>query len=228
MRRLLRGVDGAPEWSLVLCAHSYSPADVGLLGKLAAFASATHTPFIVAADPSFVGADSFEDGADVDDWSTTPPSGWDDLRRAPGAHYLAVAIPRFLVRVPYGTRTDAIDSMAFEEFGDGVAPHGHFLWANPVFLAGLIASEEVERGEAPRSHGTIGGLPFYTVKIDGVSQAKPCAEALMSQRTAMHLLDLGLTALVSEKDGDSVRIPRLQSIATPPAPLAVHAVGGQS
>ena len=220
--------DGTPRWSLVICAHAYSSGDVGLLGELAAFAMATRTPLLVAADSSLVGATTFASGADVDEWDRASITGWDALRRTPSARYLAVATPRFLLRVPYGADTDSIDAMAFEEFGDGAIPHEHFLWGNPAYLAALVATQAVERGEAARTHGTIGGLPFHTTKVDGLPEAKPCAEALMSQRTVMHVLELGLTPLVSEKDGDSVRVPRMQSIALPSAPLVIQPIGAES
>lgn len=225
LRDLLRSDDGSPRWSLVLCTHAFESGDVALLGRIAEIGAASHTPWLVSATPGFVGATSFAEGADADDWDPAPPAGWDALRRGADARYVGVALPRFLLRSPYGVETDSIDTMPFEEFGDHPVPHESYLWGSAVFVCGLIATEEVERGASRKSHGTIGGLPFHVDTQDGIPVAKPSAEALISQRTVMHLLDRGVTPLVSQRDGDVVRVPRLQSIATPPAPLAIRQSG---
>ena len=224
---LLLSPAGAPRWSLVLCTHAFGPDDVGLLSRLAATAAHSHTPWIVGALPALAGAATFADGADADEWDTSPPQGWDALRESPQARYLGAALPRFLLRAPYGARTDTIETMPFEEFAGGPAPHENYLWGSGALLCGLIAAEEVEHGAPRSSQGTIGGLPLHVARVDGLAVAKPCAEAYMSQRTVMHLLDRGLTPLVSLKDGDAVRIPRLQSLAAPPSALAFGAAGGR-
>ena len=38
------------------------------------------------------------------------------LQALPAAAYLGLATPRFLMRMPYGRKTDPIDAFAFEEF----------------------------------------------------------------------------------------------------------------
>jgi len=45
---------------------------------------------------------------------------------------------------------------------------------------------------------------------------------VLTERAVAHLLGRGLTPLVSQRDGDAVRIPRLQSIAEPAAPLPIQ------
>jgi hypothetical protein len=49
---------------------------------------------------------------------------------------------------------------------------------------------------------------------------KPCAEALITDRVAVRMLDAGLMPLLSEKHGDAVRVAAVQSIADGGAPLA--------
>ena len=50
--------------------------------------------------------------------------------------------------------------------------------------------------------------------------AKPCAEALLTERAAVRLLESGLMPLLSFKDRDTARLARFQSAADPPTPLA--------
>jgi type VI secretion system protein ImpC len=216
--RLTAGDGGAP-WSLVIAAYHFGPPDVDRLATIAGVAEAMNTPWITAADSRLVGASAFADNGDADDWTHAPVAGWDDLRRLPAARFLGAALPRFLVRLPYGA-DNPVESLSFDELPPGTQPHERFLWGNPAFLAGIVAATAVDRGAPAPTHGTIGGLPLHIEAASG--EALPCAETLLSQRTLLHILGRGLTPLASERDGDAVRIPRLQSIADPPEALPVR------
>ncbi len=208
-------------WTLVIAAFRFGAADVALLAEVAAMGEEMSAPWLTAADPRLAGTASFAGNGDMDDWEPSPMAGWDELRHARSARFLCLALPSFLVRLPYGTE-NPIDSMSFEELESGVAAHESFLWGNPAFLCGLVASTPVERGQPAPSQGTISRLPLHLATIDGAAEALPCAEVLLTQRAVGHLLGRGLTPLVSQRDGDAVRIPRLQSIAEPAAPLLIQ------
>ena len=124
------------------------------------------------------------------------------------------------MRPSYGKATEPCETIAFEEITDGRVSHETHLWGNPAILCGLLARRSAVDGDDPPTQGTVDGLPFQTVMVDGTPTAVPCAEATLSQRSVSFLLDRGLTPLASEKDGDAVRLPRIQSVAHPPAPLA--------
>src|ERR671915_175676 len=59
------------------------------------------------------------------------------------------------------------------------------------------------------------GLPLHHVRAQGEVTAKPCAEALLSLRAADRMIERGVIAVQSQKDGDAVRLGRMQSIAEP-------------
>ena len=218
-QRLSTGADGS--WSVVIAAYEFSPADIELLSAIATVAQATQVPWIAAADARLIGAPTFADNGDADDWEHATIPGWDELRRAPAARYLGLALPRFLVRLPYGAQ-NPVESMTFEELLPGTRAHESFLWGNGAFLCALVGSIPVERGKIAPTHGTIGGLPLHLDASRGATEGLPCAEVVLSQRTMMHILGRGLTPLASERDGDVIRIPRLQSIAEPPAALPIR------
>src|SRR5260221_13265479 len=92
-------------------------------------------PFLAAASPAVVGAKSFA-AADPDTWQPLEGEGaqaWEMLRSMPQASYLGLALPRFLLRLPYGKNTDPIDAFAFEELPEGSAHEG-YLWGNPAIV----------------------------------------------------------------------------------------------
>jgi type VI secretion system protein ImpC len=216
LRKILTDARG---WSLAAAAFDFGAEEIATLGGLARLASESAVPMVVGARPSLVGADSF--ASDPDEWGGAPAE-WDAWRSSPEARYLAVALPHLLMRVPYGKNTDACETLAFEEFDDGNAPHAALAWGSAVFACALILGESGDGA----TQGTIGGLPLYVAKRDGIPEAAPCAEVLLSQRVLQRLLDSGFTPLASEREGDRVRLPRIQSVASPTARLASAGRGG--
>ncbi|HEY7394984.1 MAG TPA: type VI secretion system contractile sheath large subunit [Gemmatimonadaceae bacterium] len=206
-------------WSLVVADVALGVEDLPVIRHIAELASSTRTPWVAAARPDLGGAASFGDGSDVDDWDDQPVAAWDEFRRSPAARWLCLTTPRILLRVPYGRASDPCTSLPFEEQDPNAPSHESYLWGNGAFAAALLLGEAAANDDAPATQGTISGLPLHVAKIDGEPTAVPCAEALITQRSMTHLLDRGLTPLVSERDGDSVRVPRLQSVATPALPL---------
>jgi type VI secretion system protein ImpC len=220
-----QGAAGAPgRASLVAGAYTFGPDDVGLLARLAAVGRASGAPWIVAADPKLAGAAEFRGDGDPDDWKIPLPRDWNALRSSPDAAFLSLALPRFMLREPYGKRTDPCD-FPFEEMGQGAPDHESYLWGNPALLCALAIGEGiVEDGEAP-THATVNGLPMHVPTIDGEPTATPCVEAVITHGAVAHMLDRGLTPLASPRDGDSVIVSRIQAVANPPRALPIQTAG---
>jgi type VI secretion system protein ImpC len=150
-----------------------------------------------------------------------PPSAtelgpeWSALRRSAEARWIGLALPRFLLRLPYGKGTSEVESFAFEEMPQSV--HSNYLWGNPALACACLMGEAF-RNEGWR--GQLTGLPQHFYKVDGESVSKPCAEILLTEHDAEFLLENGLMPLASMKDQDAILLPRVQSIADPLAPLA--------
>jgi len=215
------GPSGAAGWSLLVGAYTFGPQDVDLLARLASVGRGVRAPWLAAGHPRLAGTEAFANGADPDDWNQSLPEGWDALRAHPDASFLGLALPRFLLRVPYGADSDECDTFALEEFADGTPDHDAYLWGNPALLCALAIGSAVGGGEGPPTSATVERMPLYVARIDGEPTAIPCAEALLGQRAVVHLVDRGLTALATQRDGDAVLVPRLQSLATPPRPLSI-------
>ena len=129
-------------------------------------------------------------------------------------------MPRFLLRLPYGKETSALESFPFEEMPK--SEHGSYLWGNPSFLcAYLLGKSYLEQGWGmTRIERRLDGLPMHVYKEDGEPVAKPCAEILMTEKEAEGLLEAGFMPVASIKEQPAAMVVRFQSIADPLMPLA--------
>lgn len=215
---------GAAPWSLLVGDFAFGPDedDALLLARLGAIASLAGAPWISAARPALAGLDSFAVAPDPADWRSPPTGGlWEALRRESQARYLGLAAPRFLLRLPYGADSEPCESLAFEEITEP-PDHDDYLWGNPAYLCALLLARSFrDQGWSmrPGTHREVRGLPLHLYVSQGDTEAKPCAEATLSERAAERLIECGLIPLLSVKETDSVRLIRLASLAEPPAPL---------
>jgi type VI secretion system protein ImpC len=218
---------GADPW--VLLAGNYvfelESGDIERLGRLAKIGAAAGAPFVAAAGSSLIGCESLAATPDPDDWSLPPGSAvfqaWEALRALPEASSLGLILPRFLLRLPYGKKSDPIESFSFEEMA--AAPqHDHYLWGNSCFIATLLLARTFSESGWEFSEGIqqdVEGLPLHVFEKDGESVVKPCAEVLMTQRAAEKISNCGIMPLASMKGEDRVRLLRIQSVASTETPL---------
>jgi type VI secretion system protein ImpC len=212
---------------IVLGAYTFGTQSHVVLARIARLANALHTAFVAGASPELVGCSSFEVLTDPDDWTKGTSDefqGFDALRRIPEAAHLGLAMPRFLLRQPYGKGSDPIETFAFEEM-PAKPEHQSYLWGNPVFLCGRLVAEaftadpsDVESPEA----GEVGGLPVHQFTSDGEIQVKPCAEAWLSERAAEAILRQGIMPILSVRGRDAVQFLSFRSVSNPPMPLAMR------
>lgn len=197
-------------WGLIAGNYSFgqSETEVQALTALGGLARALGAPFIAEG--------RLPEGEEEEE-----NKPWEQLRRSDRAPWLGLAMPRFLLRLPYGKDTSPIESFPFEEMTG--SEHPAYLWGNPAFFcACLIGQSFLAHGWelARRLSRRIDDLPQHIYTEDGEATAKPCAEILMTERAAESLLDLGYMPLASLKNEPAALIVRFQSIAAPAAPLA--------
>jgi type VI secretion system protein ImpC len=216
--------DDADGWSLFAGAYTFGVEtdDLVVLGRMSAIAREAGAPWISAADSRLAGCPSFESYPDPDDWAKALHGGWQALRELPGAQYIGLAAPRFLLRLPYGKNADECELFQFEELGSPSA-HEDYLWGNPAVACALLLGKAVQTGGPGLRLGRaaeLDRLPQHLFREDGEMNAKPCAEIVMSERAAARLMEAGIIPFASIKGTDRIRVLRFQSIAIPPAALA--------
>lgn len=191
--------DGGYTYVAGLYQFEATPPHTELLGRMARIAEAAGATFFTAMA--------------VDDLANAkkPPhslvaEAFKALGQLTEAKRLVLLGPRFMLRHPYGKKSDPISSFSFEEFtaADGLAG---MLWGHPALLALTALAGQ---GGTP----TIGDLPFhFFVDADGDSTALPCTERFMSTSAVSALGHWGVGALVAHKGEPSVRLSGLTGIA---------------
>jgi type VI secretion system protein ImpC len=204
---------------------TFSPTveDAAMLGRLGRLARAAGAAFLAAASPRLAARDGFAEGSASGTGDEAEEALWQALRSMPGAEWIGLALPRILLRLPYGAATEPTEEFAFEE--DEAAEHGHeaLLWGNPaVACAILLAQSFAQDGweMTPGSVKDLDDLPLYVREADGAKTLTPCAETLLTDAQTESILDRGLMPLVSRRESDSVRVARFQSIRDPLTPLS--------
>ena len=208
---------GADPWSLLLGNYRFEAddQDIERLSRIAQIAHAIGAVFVTEASPALVGCRSLAETPHPRNWNPAHGASWAALRALPEASSLAMALPRFLLRLPYGSKTSALESIEFEEFT--AAPvHEHYLWGNPAMAVGLMLAQSFDEAGwqmRPGSVAQVDDLPLHVYGDPEGLGSKPCAEALLTDEAVQRILDEGLISLISYKGRDSIRTGRFQPVA---------------
>lgn len=190
--------DGGYTWIAGCYDFAATPPHAELLGRMAQVAAAANAPFLTA-----IATDAFTDRKE-------PPhrlvaAAFQALRSMPAASFLGLIGPSFLLRHPYGKRSDPISSFGFEEFSRSSGLRG-MLWGHPALLALSVLG--VRGGQL-----AIGDLPFYHyVDADGDSVALPCTDRLINTQGSALLRDFGINAVMAHKGEPLVRLAGLEAV----------------
>jgi type VI secretion system protein ImpC len=222
------GTAGGEPWAVIGGNYTFGQTrdDAELLGRMARIAAAAGAPFIAAADSNLLGCESLAQTPDPDDWRVTRDefgqAAWQALQNLPESAYLGLALPRFLLRLPYGKDTDALDQFEFAEM-TGDPDHENYLWGNPCFACICLLGQAFSANGWDLQSGAgndIDNLPLHIYREAGQTHIKPCAEALLTERAAEIIMSSGLMPLLSFRERDMIRLARFQSLMLPPTRLA--------
>ena len=215
-------------WSAAACLHSFFPSeqDCAALARLAGLARKAGGPLLAGMHPRLMGCESMAATPDPDDWDRpldeASLQAWRELRAHPDARWIGLAMPRILLRLPYGRATSAAESFDFEEMP--LPPvHEAYLWGSPaIACVCLLGQAFIARGWQfhPGLSNQLDGMPVHNYRVDGEARMTPAAETWLTDRVAAKILDRGVMPLASSKSTDSVLLVRSQSIADPVRALA--------
>jgi type VI secretion system protein ImpC len=195
--------------------------DLSLLAALGILASHAGGPFLASADTRLLGCRSFADSPDAHDWvgmEQQDAQRWQMFRHSPAATWIGLALPRVLMRLPYGSDTEPLETFEFEEIPPTQKQHQALLWGNPAFYCALlIARSFSEQGWSMQlgDYLEIDELPAYIIKQHGESMLQPCAEVCLSDKAMGNILNQGIMPFISHRSRNIVRLARFQSVAEP-------------
>lgn len=223
------GTFGGSPYSVLIGDYEFgrSPQDIKWLEKMSNVAAAAHAPFIAAASPQMFDMDSFDELGNPRDlakiFESTELVPWRSFRDSEDSRYVALCMPHFLLRSPYGKDTRPgsngedekqritgripADEVDFQEEVDGNPKD--YCWGNAAYaLAERItnafalyrwtaAIRGVEGG------GLVEGLPAVNFKTDEGDIILKCpTEVAITDRREKELNDLGFITLVHRKNTD--------------------------
>ena len=206
-------------------AFDHTPPDVEIMSGMAQIAAAAHAPFLSAAAPSLMNMETWQELGDPRDltkiFQTAEYAPWRSLRESEDSKYLGLTMPRFLSRLPYGSKTDPVEAFDFEEDTDG-ADHTKYCWSNSAYaMATNITRSFKQYGWCARirgaeSGGMVEGLACHKFPTDdgGVDMKCPTEIAITDRREA-ELAKNGLMPLSHWKNTDYAVFVGAQSLHKP-------------
>lgn len=203
--------DGRGNFSALIGLYTFeeTPPHAELIGRIARLAAHLDAPFISAMGPGFMEVKK-------EDRHHLVAEAWDGLRAMPEAGHVMLMSPRFLLRRPYGKKSDPVTAFDFEEFTEAEGLGG-MLWANPaVFAAILLGLSWRQNGKAMRlgSVMQIGGQPYHYVLDQYGDQVQlPCTERNMTQQKAVKVIERGYAPVLTIKGRDEIRLAAFVSLA---------------
>ena len=168
------GVFGGSPFGALLGDYEFgkSGQDIELLEKVSQVAAAAHAPFLTAASSEMFNLDSYTQLDQPRDlgkvFDTTEYARWKGFRQSEDSRYVALTVPRILMRLPYGKDTVPVDDFSYEEGVDGT-DHEKYLWGNAAWALGArLTNAFAQYGwcatiRGVESGGLVEGLPVTYV-----------------------------------------------------------------
>ncbi len=168
------------------------PRDIDILRGVAQIAAAAHSPFIAAASPSIMQMGNWQEIAYPRDLSkvflTADYAAWRSLRESEDSKYLALIMPRFLARRPYGYDMEPVEEFAFQE-DCNVGNIDSFVWCNSAYAMGVNITRAFKlygwcvRIRGVESGGCVEDLPTHGfLADDGNVDMRSPTEVSLSDR----------------------------------------------
>ncbi|MGA2500351.1 MAG: type VI secretion system contractile sheath large subunit [Tepidisphaeraceae bacterium] len=191
------GTPGGTPYGCLLGDYQFdhTPPDVEILQGVSQISAAAHAPFISASSPSLLNMDSWQQLSDPRDltkiFQSPEYAPWRAFRESDDAKYIGLTMPRYLSRIPYGSKTNPVEEFAFEEDTTGT-DHNKYVWSNACYAMGRNITRSFKtygwcaRIRGVESGGMIEDLPCHTFPTDdgGVDMKCPTEIAITDRREA--------------------------------------------
>lgn len=221
------GVFGGAPFGALLGDYEFSQSgqDIELLEKVSEVAAASHAPFLTAAGSEMFNLESFTDLDQPRDiakiFDTTEYAKWKAFRESEDSRYVALTLPRMLLREPYGEETVPVEAFDYEEEVHGT-DHDQYLWGNAAWgLGARVTNAFAKHGWCATIRGVEGGglvegLPVHNFRTESGDVAMKCpTETQITDRREKELADQGFVPLVHCKGTPNAAFFSVQSAQKP-------------
>ncbi len=203
--------------------------DLGILESIAGVAAAAFCPFIANVNPSMFGLDEFAGLEHTLDHARTMGQldflKWRSLRESDDARFVALALPRVLMRLPYTADNSRVDGFSFNEDTRG-ADNNKYLWGGAAFAMGSVILRAFSDSGWPadirgvrrgiESGGLVTGLFVHEYGTDGTGIAlKSTTDVVITDQLEKQLSELGFCPLCHCKDTEYAAFYSAPSIQKP-------------
>ncbi len=207
------GQFGGKPYGLIVGNYDFGPGpqDVALLQNCAAVAAMSHAPFFTAAGPQFFGLDDYNNLPNMKDlkalFEGPQYTKWQSFRESEDSRYVGLAMPRFLLRLPYGSRSIPVKEFNYEE--QVIGEHAKYLWGNSAFALATRVADSFAKFRwcpniiGPQAGGTVEDLPLHQYEHMGEIQTKCPTEIMLTERREFELSEEGFIGLTFRKDSDN-------------------------
>lgn len=219
------GQFGGQPYGLIVGNYEFGPGaqDIKLLQGVASVACMAHAPFVAAAGPEFFGLKEFGGLPNLKDlgsiFEMPQYAKWRSFRESEDSRYVALTLPHFLLRVPYGPATKAAKSFNYVE--DVSESDRDYLWGNAAFAFASRITDSFAKYRwcaniiGPQGGGAVQDMVVYQYEAMGELQTKIPTEVLISERREFELAEAGFIALTMRKGSDNAAFFSANSVQKP-------------
>ncbi|MBR9862010.1 MAG: hypothetical protein GYB24_01040 [Rhodobacteraceae bacterium] len=179
-----------------------TPPHAELLARMSKISAQMDAPFIAAMGAGYL-------QTKAEDLHPLIAKTWAALRETPEAKYIALATPRFLLRMPYGKKTEPVEPFDYEEFNTREGMRS-LLMGNPATLVAILLAQTLAQQGAEMSLGsvmTLDDMPFHFMQDQyGDQVALPSTERLINVRMATETVQRGYLPVLSIQGQNVVRL----------------------
>jgi type VI secretion system protein ImpC len=220
------GIFGGQPFSVIMGDYEFSNAadDLELLDGLAQVAALAGAPFLAAAGARMFGCADFAELSQKRNLSKIfegpAYAHWRSFRQSGQAGFVALVLPRILLRLPYGITTSPAQAFSYQE---SMAETGgaNWLWGNAAFaLAARLADAFRRYHWCAAITGPEGGmmtdLPAFRYRdSNGNPAIEGPMEALFDDVQPKQLWDCGFNCLLQRKGTDQAAFLGLTTCLRP-------------
>ena len=206
------GQFGGKPYGALIGGYGINPTaqDMKLLQDMASVGAMSHAPFIASAGPKFFGLDSFQGMPALKDFESIFEGPqyvkWRGFRDTDDSRNVALTVPRFMLRSPYG-EDNQVKEFNYEE---GIETNFEKLcWgtASYAFASNMTRSFAKYRWcpnvIGPQSGGEVLDLPVHKYVENGETKIYSPTEVMLSDRQEFELAEQGFVGLIARKGTDN-------------------------